>query len=704
MSSEIYTLFPILHPEIYEKYKIATACFWFVEDIDITEDKKDWNTKLTQKEKDFIKYILAFFAASDGIVMENLVSEFYTETKNAEGRNFYAFQMAMEAIHCVAPETLILTDKGHYPISNLVNQKINVWNGKEFSITTVKKIQDNAKLLKVKLDNNMELFCTEDHKWIIQDGDPQRKRFKKVKTKDLVKGDRIFKYELPVIDNKNNDFLYPYTHGFFCGDGHYCNNYPCISLYSDKKKLFRYMNVSSNKIGKVVNDKIVCYLDKQINKKFTVPINYSLNVKLRWLEGLCDADGCISAGPSGIKGIQVTSIELNFLKDIQLMLQTLGVNATIGTACEETDKWLPNSKGDYDSYHCKKVWCLYITGWYTYKLKQLGFNPKRLDINGPTPHYHCDKFIRVSDIIDENRYDETYCFNESKKHMGIFNGILTGQSELYSLLIDTYIQSDIEKKKLFSAIETIPVVQEKAKWAMKWINQELPWEQRLVAFAMVEGIFFSGAFCSIYWLKSRGLMPGLSLSNDLISRDEGLHMEHACAQYKLIPSDKRIDAKIVYQMVGEAVSIEDGFVEEALTFNLKGMNAKLMKQYVRYVADRLLTMLGYDILYDVEMPFDFMEMIGMGLKMNFFEGRNGEYQRSNILEVYRQRFAEARSKMFNVEEKEERIDPKEILKILKKFADENGLPSVVAEKWFSNNNNNDDNHEVYEELKLSNDF
>ena len=179
-------------------------------------------------------------------------------------------------------------------------------------------------------------------------------------------------------------------------------------------------------------------------------------------------------------------------------------------------------------------------------------------------------------------------------------------SETYALLIDTYIKDTTEKNHLFHAIDTVPCVKRKAEWALKWINNG-NFAQRLVAFAAVEGIFFSGSFCSIFWLKKRGLMPGLTFSNELIARDEGMHCEFACLLYGML--NTKLSKEEVTQIIADAVEIEKEFVTDALPVNLIGMNAKLMSQYIEFVADRWLVELGYDKLYDATNPFDFMEMI-----------------------------------------------------------------------------------------------
>lgn len=197
-------------------------------------------------------------------------------------------------------------------------------------------------------------------------------------------------------------------------------------------------------------------------------------------------------------------------------------------------------------------------------------------------------------------------------------------SETYSLLIDTYIKDDVEKSKLFKAIDNFPCVKKKADWAIKWINDKRSsFATRLLAFACVEGIFFSGSFCAIYWLKKRGLMPGLTFSNELISRDEGMHTDFAVLLYSKLA--KKAKKQKVHELFKEAVEIEKEFICEALPCRLIGMNDKLMKQYIEFVADRLVVQLGYPKIFNSSNPFDFMEMISLDGKTNFFEKRVGDY-------------------------------------------------------------------------------
>ncbi|MFN8155326.1 MAG: ribonucleoside-diphosphate reductase small subunit [Bacteroidia bacterium] len=200
-------------------------------------------------------------------------------------------------------------------------------------------------------------------------------------------------------------------------------------------------------------------------------------------------------------------------------------------------------------------------------------------------------------------------------------------SEMYSLLIDTYVKDPAEKHRLFHAMETVPCVKKKAEWALRYIENG-SFVQRLVAFAAVEGIFFSGSFCSIFWLKKRGLMPGLATSNEFISRDEGLHCDFACLLYSMLKN--KLTQEEVTAIITDAVRIEQEFVTDAIPVNLIGMNAKLMCQYIEFVADRLLNSLGYPKVYNSENPFDFMETISLEGKTNFFEKRVSEYKKAGV--------------------------------------------------------------------------
>ena len=235
----------------------------------------------------------------------------------------------------------------------------------------------------------------------------------------------------------------------------------------------------------------------------------------------------------------------------------------------------------------------------------------------------------VADNLAERFYNEVK-IREARFFYGFQIAMENIHGETYSLLIDTYIKDEKEKHTLLNAINNIPCVQKKAEWALKWSSdQQSDFATRLVSFAIVEGIFFSGSFCAIFWLKKRGLMPGLTFSNELISRDEALHTKFAVILYNNYIVDKLSQSQI-YQIMEEAVKCEKEFITEALPCNLIGMNNELMAQYIEFVADRLLVQLRYEKKWNTANPFDFMEMISMTGKTNFFEKRVGEYAKAGV--------------------------------------------------------------------------
>jgi len=245
---------------------------------------------------------------------------------------------------------------------------------------------------------------------------------------------------------------------------------------------------------------------------------------------------------------------------------------------------------------------------------------------------HVLAFFAASDgIVNENlveRFASEVQLPEARCFYGFQIAMENIHSETYSLLIDTYITDKMEKDHLLNAIETVPCVTKKANWALRWISNGR-FAERLVAFAVVEGIFFSGSFCSIFWLKKRGLMPGLTFSNELISRDEGMHCDFACLLYSML--DNKLDEETVHAIVSDAVVHEKEFVTDALPVDLIGMNSVMMSQYIEFVADRLLVALGVEKLYNVNNPFDWMELISLQGKTNFFEKRVGEYQKAGVM-------------------------------------------------------------------------
>ena len=285
------------------------------------------------------------------------------------------------------------------------------------------------------------------------------------------------------------------------------------------------------------------------------------------------------------------------------------------------------------------IWSYYKkaeASFWTAEEIDLGQDLKDWDtLTGDERHFikHVLAFFAASDgIVNENlaeNFVSEVQYTEAKFFYGFQIAIENIHSETYSLLIDTYVKDVKEKDGLFNALDTMDCVKKKADWALRWID-EGNFAERLVAFAAVEGIFFSGSFCSIFWLKKRGLMPGLTFSNELISRDEGLHCDFACLLYNNHLVNK-LSNEAIQTIIADAVTIEKEFVTDALPVRLIGMNAELMCQYIEFVADRLLLELNCSKIYHASNPFDFMEMISLQGKTNFFEKRVGEYQKAGVL-------------------------------------------------------------------------
>ncbi|KAM9308055.1 ribonucleoside-diphosphate reductase subunit M2 B [Gastrophryne carolinensis] len=285
--------------------------------------------------------------------------------------------------------------------------------------------------------------------------------------------------------------------------------------------------------------------------------------------------------------------------------------------------------------------------WKMYKKAQASFwTAEEVDLSKDLTHWemlkpdekyfisHILAFFAASDgIVNENlveRFSQEVQVPEARCFYGFQIQIENVHSEMYSLLIETYIKDPQRRNFLFNAIETMPCVRKKAEWALRWISdRKATFGERVVAFAAVEGIFFSGSFAAIFWLKKRGLMPGLTFSNELISRDEGLHCDFACLMFQYLvnkPTQQRVT-----EIIASAVKIEQEFLTEALPVDLIGINCKLMKTYIEFVADRLLVELGFSKVFQAENPFDFMENISLEGKTNFFEKRVSEYQRFAVM-------------------------------------------------------------------------
>lgn len=540
--------------EIFWKlYKIQQEMIWTAEEIDLSKDYDDFLT-LNPDEQHFIKMVLAFFASSDGIVNFNLRERFLTEIQITEAQFAYGFQLMMENVHCVSEDTLILTDNGYIEIGKHCNKNVKVWNGKQFSNTKINYTGDSM-LYEVELTNGMKLKCTPQHKWFVNSKTHKKKV---VFTEKLKINDMICSYDLPVIDTDLDD------------------------------------NIDLTDIT-------------------SVPINSSVNNKIRWLEKVFEANGYLEYKKMDdeILSTLIKFLHKNseFLKNVQLMLSTLGINSQL-------------NYGDYS--------ILYILIPDVVKLTNLGFSSDRAKIvNTIIPDD--ELLIRVKNITLLEGIHKTYCFTEPYEHAGIFNGILTGQSEVYADMLSNIIKNPDERNLLFNAMTTIPTVKKMSDWAMKWINGVDSIGQRVMAFAIVEGVFFSGAFAAIFWLKkqrSNGklFMEGLIHSNKLISRDEATHVNFATALYSFVVH--RVSKEDTINMFKEANDISKEFIIDSIKCQLIGMSPESMIEYINYVSDRLLVMLGYEKLYNAKNPFPWMDTIGLQTKGNFFETRPDEYQRA----------------------------------------------------------------------------
>lgn len=329
---------------------------------------------------------------------------------------------------CVAPETMVLTDDGYFPIKDLEGKTVRVWNGDNWSATTVKKTGENQKLIEVYFSNGASLTCTPYHKFLIQDNYHDNKSIKnstRVDAQNLSEEMNLKKFDAPMCAFTDSSFPHPYTHGFFCGDGTYSNGRPTCSLYGEKKNLAQYLDIKSMTGIEDASGRLNTCLPETLLPKFEVPVNYSLNNKLRWLEGLSDADGSIARNGTN-ESLQISSIEFDFLDKIRLMLLSMGVQSKVTKAFGERVKLLPDGRGGKKEYNCKPLWRILVSSCGLYKLSQFGFSPKRLKFVPREPQRDAEQFIKMVAIVNNERYDDTYCFTEPLNNAGVFNGILTG--------------------------------------------------------------------------------------------------------------------------------------------------------------------------------------------------------------------------------------------------------------------------------------
>lgn len=374
---------------------------------------------------------------------------------------------------CVAPHTPILTYNGYYPIASLAGQTVRVWNGAEFSETTVMQTGTDQEMLRVRFSNTVELDCTPYHKFHIVTG-ARNTKHKVVEAAQLVTGDRLVKCDFPVIRGGSdvNDMAYPYTHGFFCGDGtytsftgrepclcirdcipgeNYCTihlmytargecsgapegqcqaisnmRFPTVTLCGAKKNLVPFLEIRSGTGIETADCKLTFNLPVELSPKFTVPINASVQCRLQWLAGLADADGCVVT-VDGNESIQISSVHLKMLQEVMLMLQTLGMSTYIGTMHLPGIRSLPDGQGGIADYQCQQVYRISISNRDLIKLHNLGFQTHRLKFNlTHQPNRNASRFVRVVSVEKLAERSDTYCFNEPKRHRGIFAGVITG--------------------------------------------------------------------------------------------------------------------------------------------------------------------------------------------------------------------------------------------------------------------------------------
>ena len=323
---------------------------------------------------------------------------------------------------CVAPETLIYTKQGLLPIKAMAGSDVELWNGEAWSTSRVLKTGEMQKLIKVTLSNGAIIECTPYHKFITTEHYHDRRNIKtalRVEAKDLKQGMKLHKWENAVVEGtKEQDFKYAYTHGFFCGDGTYSNGRPSCSLYGEKKELVPYLDIKSMSGIPDASNRLNTVLHTDLEKKYKVPINASLECRLRWLEGLMDSDGCVCRNGTN-ESLQVGSIHESFLNDVRIMLVGLGVNSKVTKVFEQRKTMMPDGKG-------VEAWRLLISSTGLYSLSKLGFSPHRLVITAQEPQRCAEQYIQIVSVTDEGRVDDTYCFNEPLNNAGIFNGVLTG--------------------------------------------------------------------------------------------------------------------------------------------------------------------------------------------------------------------------------------------------------------------------------------
>ena len=330
---------------------------------------------------------------------------------------------------CVAPETLVLTDVGQFPIKTLVDKNVRVWNGDVFSEVVVNKTGVDQELVDVELSDGRVLTCTPYHKFLVNEGYGDKRSIAdatRIDASDLKPGMKMRKTALPtIVTGSEPDFKYAYTHGFFCGDGTYSTGRPAISLYGEKKELVPHLAIRCMTGIEDASGRLNTMLPLDMEAKFKVPLNTSIQCRLDWLSGYLDADGAICRNGTN-ESIQVASIEYEFIKNVQSMLVTLGVHSKVSQSFPARKTMLPDGHGGYAEFDCKPLWRLLVSSSGLYHLSTLGFKTHRLQWVARVPQRNAEQFVSVVQVVSRGRRDDTFCFNEPLNHAGVFNGILTG--------------------------------------------------------------------------------------------------------------------------------------------------------------------------------------------------------------------------------------------------------------------------------------
>lgn len=436
--------------------------FRAIETIPCVKKKAEWAMKWMDPVKATFAERLVAFAVVEGVFFSgSFCAIFWLKSRGIMVAGLGKSNELIardEGLHCVVPETKILTNKGYKEIIECKNELTTIWNGFEWSDVIPTKTGSDKKIIKVILDNGVEIECTEGHQWLTCTEETKKRQqkyfqFERKMTKNLEIGDILQKFELPIIDLKDPEELKdPYTNGFFSADGYYDKKTPCIKFGKDtKKQIAKFLNYKS--INYITVDEVVFnnyrLYKENIKEKYFVPIGYSNNTKLRWLEGVLDGDGCLNWTEDETKAsIQLPSSHFDFLKNVQLMLSELGILVNVKIGQEERITIIDKK---YGPVKCNTVYVLYITCNDVIKLMMLGFSPKRLildsiDIEQEIRSF--SRFIRVKNIIDENRISDTYCFTEEKNHTGIFNGVMTGQCS-FAILLYNYLNNKLTKERIY---------------------------------------------------------------------------------------------------------------------------------------------------------------------------------------------------------------------------------------------------------------